>query len=204
MKENILEFYVNKFYHLNSLDSADVTFIPPILKRKTSSVDKAALTVMNKTYDDNIQNIVFSSQFGEVERLLKIIDQYTLDKEVSPNIFSSSVHNYTVGFFLFNIKKTIPYTALSATDASISAGLTTSAISKYDNTLYCFCDVNDNKVMAFSVNISKKRNENALKFRLTLKDNKNLKDDFNDFVKLFKGEIKELETPSIKLERIKE
>ena len=202
MKENILEFYVNKFCFLDGLENVDITFIPPILRRKTSPLDKIALSTMNKAYSDDIQYVVFSSQFGEVERLLKIIEQYSLNKEVSPNIFSASVHNYPVGFFLFNIKKPLPYTALSALSSSISSGLISSIVSEYNNTLFCYADVNDNKITSFTVNLSKSESKNSTKFRLTLENNDNIKDDFFAFVELFKGNKDEIITPMFKIERI--
>ena len=76
MKESNLEFYVNKFNYLNDIDGLDLSFIPPIVRRRMSVLDKITLSNLNSVYSDNIENIVFSSQYGEVTKLLKIIDQY--------------------------------------------------------------------------------------------------------------------------------
>ena len=107
MKEILLEFYVNKYNYLKNSNEIDLSFIPPIMRRRMSIVDKYILSVLNNIYSDNIENIVFSSQYGEVERLIKLINQYTENKEVSPNAFSCSVHNYSEGFFLLNKQKSI-------------------------------------------------------------------------------------------------
>ena len=201
MKENLLEFYVNKFCFADSLEDIDISFIPPILRRKTTNIDKVALSLMNKTYSEDIQNIVFSSQFGEVERLLKIIDQYTIDKETSPNVFSASVHNYPVSFFLLNIKKSIPYTALSGTNSTITMSLITSVVSDYNNTLFCFCDVNKGKTEGLALNISKKPVQNADKYILSIKNEENKTDDFRGYVELFNKNTNYLETPLYIIER---
>lgn len=201
MVYNILEFYVNKFNYLTDIDEIDINFIPSILKRRMSTVDKVCVSVLNKTFSDDIQNIIYSSQYGEVERLLKVISQYKEMKEVSPNLFSASVHNYPTGFFLFNIKKAIPYMALSACDNSISSGLLEAVISKYNNNLFCYCDVNIGKVTSFALNISKTPKDNSVKYKAVLK-NSEKDDNFEDYIKFFKNDINTLNTNLFELERI--
>ena len=200
MVYNISEFYVNKFSCLTNPDKIEIDFIPSILKRRISLLDKVCISLLNKTCSPDIQNIIYSSQFGEVDRLLKIISQYSEFKEVSPNLFSASVHNYPVGFFLFNIKKPLPYSALSAADNTISSGLLAALISNYDNTLYCYCDVNNNQINAFALNISKKQKGKSRKYIIKLENNKKT-DNFKDYIKLFNGEILSIKTPQYIIER---
>ena len=202
MKENLLEFYVNKYCFLKSPEMLDLEFIPPILRRRMSILDKMILSSMNTVFNDSIQNIVFSSQYGEVERLLKIINQYLENNEVSPNTFSGSVHNYSVGFFLLNKQKSIPYTALSAYEHSISNGLLSAVISKYDNVLFCYADSNNDSFNAFAVNLTKIPNPKLPKYVIKLEKNQYLKDKFNDYEAIFSGSINLIKTPIYTIERV--
>ena len=203
MKENVLEFYVNKVNFLENINDINLDFIPSIMRRRMSLLDKVTLSVMNEVYTDDIQNIVFSSQYGEVERLLKIIDQYTENKEVSPNTFSGSVHNYSVGFFLLNKKKAIPYNVLSACENSISAGLLASVISDYDKILYCYSDIKNDIPQVMGVNFSKSKIEKSVKYIIEIQNNKEKKDCFADFIKLFNSEIDFVQTPIYLIKRVR-
>ena len=202
MKENILKFYVNKFNYLNSIDGLDLSFIPPIVRRRMSTLDKLTLSTLNKTYTDNIQYIVFSSRFGQVDRLLKIIDQYKEYKEVSPNAFSGSVHNYSVSFFLLNQKNAIPYTSLSASDHSISMGLLYSIVASYDNILFCYADVNKGVYNSLAINITKKISPKATPYNLKLESNNTNQDEFEKYVDLFNGVSTNLRTSNFIIERV--
>ena len=199
MKENIIEFYVNKFNFFKSCNDPDVSFLSPIVKRRLSKLDKGVIYLLNKTVDEETKNIIFSSQTGELERLLKLIEQYTTEKEVSPNIFSGSVHNYSVGFFLLNNKKPIPYSAISAGDNSISAGIMATVCDKFDCTTFCYCDICNNEILAFSVSVNKLKK--GSKFKLVMNNNKNRNDSFENYVKLFSGELESLNFDIFSIER---
>lgn len=202
MKESNLEFYVNKFNYLNDIDELDLGFVPPIVRRRMSVLDKITLSNLNSVYSDNIENIVFSSQYGEVTKLLKIIDQYMTEKEVSPNTFSTSVHNYAVSSFLLNKQKPIPYTALSASGQTFSMGLLSSVISNYNNVLYCYSDDNKGIINSFAVNLSKTKEQDTNKYVLILQNNVVVNDEFVNFQKLFDGVIDEIKTPIYTLMRL--
>jgi len=202
MKEHYIEFYVNNFNYLQSVNDADVSFIPPMLRRRLSKLDKCTLSVLNKVFSDKVENIVFSSQYGEVERLLKIIAQYTQDNEVSPNTFSGSVHNYPLGFYLLNKQKSVSYTALAACENSISAGVLSTVIADYDNNVFCYCDICENDFISMAVNITKTPLPNSEKFFLTLNNNSNSNEtSFEDYVKFFQGYGQRLDTPLYSIER---
>lgn len=202
MNTNVLEFYVNKFNYFDSIDAIDLSNIPPVIRRRMSALDKITLLALDKTYTDTIQNIVFSSRFGEVDRLLKIIDQYTQNNEVSPNTFSGSVHNYPVSFFLLNKQLSVPYTALSAYKNSISSGLMTSLVSNYDNVLFCYSDVNNGAGNSLAINLSKKFYKESTKYVVKLQSNNNSEDSFDNYVKLFSGIIYSVRTHSYTIERL--
>ena len=65
-----LSFYIKDFCIAKE---ADVAFIPPLVRRKLSTIDKFALTAFEKVYTPEVEEIVFASEFGEVERLNIII-----------------------------------------------------------------------------------------------------------------------------------
>lgn len=202
MKESNLEFYVNKFNYLNDIEGLDLSFVPPIVRRRMSVLDKITLSNLNSVYSDNIENIVFSSQYGEVTKLLKIIDQYMTEKEVSPNTFSTSVHNYAVSSFLLNKQKPIPYTALSACGQTFLMGLLSSVISNYNNVLYCYSDDNKGIINSFAVNLSKTKEQDANKYVLIPQNNAVFNNEFINYQKLFNGVIDEIKTPTFTLMRL--
>ncbi|MCR5261976.1 MAG: beta-ketoacyl synthase chain length factor [Candidatus Gastranaerophilales bacterium] len=202
MKELVTEFYVNKFNFYKNSEEFDLSFVPAILRRRISLLDKYVLSAMNSTYSDDVEDIVLSSQFGEFERLIKIIGQYTENQEVSPNTFSGSVHNFAVGFFLLNKRKTIPYTALSACEKSLSFGLLSAVISKYDNTLFCYADANKGINNSLAVNLSKTKKENSVKYILKYEKHKDTNSVFGDFADFFSRKSKQLITSDYSIERV--
>lgn len=202
MKTNILEFYVNKFNYFDNIDDLDLSNIPPVVRRRMSTLDKVTLLAIDKTYTDSIQNIVFASQYGEVDRLLKIIDQYTKEKEVSPNTFSGSVHNYPVSFFLLNKKLSVPYTALSACKNTISSGLLVSLVSNYNNVLICYSDVNNDVVYAMAIGLSKVPITEGCRYEVRFQQNNNSDDSFDNYVKLFSGIISSVKAHNYTIERL--
>lgn len=201
MKDNLLEFYTNKYNFSKDTDKLDLNFIPPIQRRRLGTLDKIAVANLNSVYSDNIQNIVFSSQYGEVERLMKLISQYTENKEVSPNIFSGSVHNYPAGFFLLNKQNPIPYTSISACEHSISMGLLSSVTANYDNTLFCYADTNNGQTNALAINLTKIPAQESVKYIIKPENNEAVNDEFDSFIKLLNGEINSLKTSIYTIER---
>ena len=202
MKENFIKFYVNKFNYIKNNDNVDVSFLSPILKRRLGKLDKGTISMLNKTFDDGTENIVFSSQTGELERLLKIIEQYSSYNEVSPNTFTGSVHNYPVGFFLMNTKNTIPYTAVSAGDNSISEGILASVISACEKTLFCYSDIYNNELISFSISVSKKPVTNSQAYKLILCKNDDRNDIFENYIRLFSGKDASVKSDIFKIERV--
>ena len=203
MKENLIKFSINKFYYSDNYENTEFGFISPILKRRLSALDKMVLSALMGTYTDDIENLVFSSRYGEVDRLIKIISQYKETQDASPNAFSGSVHNYPVGFFLMNIKKSIPYTAISACQNSICAGLLSAVISDYENVLFCHADVYGSQNYALALNLSKFNKNNSQEFLIRIENNIAPNDLSKKYVKLFSGETDILKTPNYTIERIK-
>ena len=66
MKDNTIEFYVNNFVFLKSVEDADVSFLPPLIRRRLSKLDKCVLYVLKHTYNDNIQNRISCAVAGHL------------------------------------------------------------------------------------------------------------------------------------------
>ena len=133
-------FYIKNFCCIKDGNEPDVSFVPPLVRRKLSFPDKTVLALTDKMFNENIEEIVFSSEYGEFKRLDTIISQYQTAGEVSPAQFSASVHNYPVSFFTLYRKLNIPYHAISSGENSLSAGLIKSMISEKE-ALFTYADV---------------------------------------------------------------
>lgn len=173
-----IPFSIEKFSYVVSEEQIDVSSIPPLVRRKLSLLDKVALTTMVKLFEsDKVDEIVFSSEFGEFSRLDCLIEQYQEFKEASPAVFSASVHNYPVGFFTQFNKLDIPYYALSSGENSLSAGLIKS-INK--RTLFTYADVFDGIA---SVSCLINPNKNGMEFLVGNYKNEN----FEAFIEFLNG-----------------
>lgn len=132
-------FDIEKYFVVNDTN-IDLSYLPMLLRRKLSRIDKLAFTVLSKIFDEEIDEIVFSSKNGEFERLKEIITQYQSENMVSPIKFSASVHNFSVGAFAQLNKFTGPYYAISAGDESFGNGLITAIIQNNKRVCYCYAD----------------------------------------------------------------
>lgn len=114
----------------------DVSFIPPMERRRLTAVEKAALSVawkcleqykssFAKATEDNDLKIptVFSSRWGEIGTTVKLMRQMFEEGEMSPAGFSNSVHNAAPGHLSLLLKNTAPYTAIAAGADSYAMGL---------------------------------------------------------------------------------
>lgn len=114
----------------------DVSFVPPMERRRLTGVEKAALSVawkcleqykssFAKTAEDGDMKIptVFSSRWGEIGTTIKLMRQMHEEGEMSPAGFSNSVHNAAPGHLSLLLKNTAPYTAIAAGPDSYEMGL---------------------------------------------------------------------------------
>lgn len=152
-------FYISKVAFCQHKDSK-LDFIPMLLRRKLSNLDKLSFSSIREVYDENFDEFVFSSQYGEWERLFSIIEQYKTANEVSPIAFSASVHNYIAGILSLVKNSNSPYYAISAGENSFSSGLIKSVISK-KKVLYCYAD-NFEKEQCISLIISSQYEEGSI------------------------------------------
>ena len=113
--------------------SPDVSFVPPLERRRLTGVERAALHVARRACEPLLAGspdgklpslpVVFASRWGEIGTTLKLMRQFREDGEMSPAGFSSSVHNAFPGAFsvLFGDKER--YTAIAACERSREMGL---------------------------------------------------------------------------------
>lgn len=103
--------------------SPDISFIPPLVRRRLTDLEKAALSVSYDTYPHGEEiPIVFASRWGEMGTTVKLIRQFHLDGEMSPALFSTSVHNAAPGMVSLRESSHSSYTAIAAGADTIKAG----------------------------------------------------------------------------------
>lgn len=187
MKTDYFEFFI-KTYSSNL--SNDLKFLPMLFARKLSSLDKAAFSTLFDCIKINPisnPNLVFASIYGQFDRLKQLTTQYMEDNEVSPSVFSTSVHNNTIGAFsLFN-KITNSYTSVSAGKNTISTALCDAVLQLKEtkNVLFCYADCIDGKKKSLSILLSLNDEDNARKFLFYNSHNENFSDDeYSDLLML--------------------
>lgn len=101
----------------------DVSFVPPLERRRLTGVERAALSVAWKVRNGREIPVVFASRWGEIGVTVKLMKQFHADGEMSPAGFSASVHNAAPGAFSLLTGNHAPYTAIAARERSLEAGL---------------------------------------------------------------------------------
>ncbi len=102
----------------------DVSFIPPMLRRRMSVLEKIAISLASKIApNDTDYRTVFASRFGEWEQTIKLIRQFYNDKEMSPAGFSNSVHNAAMGHLSLLTHNKESYTSIAGGDKTIENSL---------------------------------------------------------------------------------
>lgn len=193
-------FYIKKFSYINSSD-VDISFVPMLIRRKLSLIDKISIKTISEVFEPDIDEIIFASQYGSIDKMKSIIKQYSEDNEVSPFAFSSSVHNYFVGLFSLINKITTPYNALAAGENSLSAGLINAIISNKKKVIFCYADNYDNPKSVACL-ISKEKIDNSIEYRF-LKENKlENNNEFENFIPFLEGKTKYFSTFIGKIERV--
>ncbi len=195
---NDLTFYIDKFIFTLKTQEPDLSFVPSNLRRRFNSEDKHTVFSINHCMRENVKEIVFASQYGCFDRLIKLTEQYKEMKEVSPTLFSTSVHNTSVGQYTLLTKKTIPSIAISGGDETFIQGLIT-AITTKKTVVYCFSDFfGEIKTIAFSISSTPTKN----KYILRKNDRVNGSNDLKEVIDLFSGKIKKAESGGYEIEAI--
>lgn len=136
---NSLEFYIKKI-SCSTGENIDLSQIPMMMRRKLSPVGKIALSTILQCYDgDEDVRLVYSSRYGELERVVKLIKQEYEENEISPAGFSFSVHNSTIGLFSLLNNLHCSYNSVAAGEWTFAAGLL-DAVMNRDKTLFCYAE----------------------------------------------------------------
>ncbi len=101
----------------------DVRFVPPLMRRKLSLLEKSGLFVLNAVAPAEPRPTIFASRFGEWRQTFRLLRQLREEGEISPAGFSLSVHNATPGIFSLIRGDASPYTAIAAGESTIESGL---------------------------------------------------------------------------------
>lgn len=197
----IEKIFIKNFSYCNEVGEI-VKKIPMMMRRKLSTMDKLAMSVILKIYEEDIEEFIFSSQYGEFERLFSLIEQYKNDNEVSPILFSASVHNYLAGVLSLLKNLTNSYYAISSGENSLSFGLIQSIVSEKNNILYCYSD-SYNEKKSVAVTLSKKYIPNSIECEFKKEnDIETCKDEYQNFIDFLDNKNDKFITPVGILSRV--
>ena len=120
-----MDFTIASYAVWRAGDSArpDVSFIPPLERRRLTGVERAALSVAWQVCPEGEAPVVFASRWGEIGVTVKLMTQFHADREMSPAGFSASVHNAAPGACSLLTHNHAPYTAIAARERSLEAGI---------------------------------------------------------------------------------
>ncbi len=118
---------LDKFYVWRESDNErlpDVSFIPPMVRRRMTDLQKIAVGVAHHVVPDNTDyQMVFASRYGEWNQTIKLITQFHNDNEMSPAGFSNSVHNAAAGAFSVLTKNKKSYVSVAAGARTLESGI---------------------------------------------------------------------------------
>ena len=117
----------------------DVSFVPPLERRRLTGVERAAFAVAHKVCPAGEVSVVFASRWGEIGTTLKLMRQRHDEGDTSPAAFAVSVHNATPGAWSLFTKNHASYTAIAARDKTFETGLLV-ALSRRERCLYVYAE----------------------------------------------------------------
>lgn len=98
-------------------------FLEPMQRRRLSPLARGVFHCAGRTGPGGDFRIVFASRHGEAERTLTVLQDIAAGAEVSPILFSISVHNAVPGLFSILGGNKAPVSALAAGAESLGYGL---------------------------------------------------------------------------------
>ena len=121
----------------------DTKNIPPMLRRRCSTVSKIALSISLPQFEMfDVQAGVFCSQHGELSNTVDIFNSLSEHEIFSPNKFSQCVHNTASGLLSVQNKLTIPFNSIAAGTQTFQMGLidAITQLDEYENVLFTIAD----------------------------------------------------------------
>lgn len=127
----MLRLFVRKWVLIDGAH-ADVSFLPPMSRRRLSLTTRMALRAAQDCLDGRHDlPSVFSTRYGEYEKSYGILKAISAGEDVSPAAFSHSVHNLASGMYSITTGNTAPSTLVSAGAATLeNAVIESSGISR--------------------------------------------------------------------------
>lgn len=120
-------------------ETPDVSFVPPLVRRRLSPLQKIYFALANNVEKSPAGNAVFSTRDGEDSLTHRLVDEFNEDGTVSPHRFSTSVYNAAPGLWSVFTKNTASYTAVASGEDSIECGLLEAVLSKVPG-LYVYAE----------------------------------------------------------------
>lgn len=106
----------------------DVSFLPPMFRRRCSLLTKTALSLVHRLLAARDTSIplappIFTSRYGEIETTISLLQQLVEKDDLSPTGFSLSVHNTAAGQYSIIHKDRTPTISLAAGPATLCYAL---------------------------------------------------------------------------------
>lgn len=125
---------------LKAGEAPDVNFVPPVMRRRLSPLQKIFFHLANLEGAPMPKNVVFASRDGEDTLTRRIVDDFQTDGSVSPQRFSTSVYNAAPGLWSVFTRNTAPYTAIAAGDETVKCGLIEALGAAVSPTLFVYAE----------------------------------------------------------------
>lgn len=127
-------------------ESPDVSFLPPMQRRRLSRLSKMAVFVAQQCLHYQPCRTIFACRHGDILRTVDILRSINQHQGVSPTAFSLSVHNAVSGLFSIANKDTLPSSSLAAGKETFACGwleaMSTLAAGNADRVLLVYYDEN--------------------------------------------------------------
>jgi len=101
----------------------DVAFVEPMARRRLSRLARGFCHCAERLSPPGDVQVVFASRHGEAERTLGLLKELAAGGEISPALFSTSVHNAVPGLWSILKGNRAPATALAAGAETFGWGL---------------------------------------------------------------------------------
>lgn len=164
------KYFDAKSKQLDISKAPDISFIPPMQRRRLSELDKISIFTANKILESchqkNIKTI-FATQHGELTRTFNILENIAIETEVSPTEFSTSVHNTSPGVFSILNQITQGSTTLSASQNTFHAGLVETFIQLNNSNQPIILTIADEKLPDLVLPYTESKNIFSISFLFT-------------------------------------
>lgn len=115
--------HLSTFAVLPSGEAPDVSFVPPLVRRRLSPLQKIYFALAHAAETTPAASSVFATRDGEDAFTRRIVTAFNEDGSVSPHLFSASVYNAAPGLWSVFTKNHAPYTSIAADADTIECGL---------------------------------------------------------------------------------